>query len=292
MAQLHFKDRGMTGFFDRHRNISLLAALCIFSFSIFALSARQKNHLTPLEQGALAALAPFQKVLNWGADKVFDAWDGYILLFKVRQENELLRQRLKQMTMENHMLSEKLLEYGRMEQLFNAAHHQMAGLTLARVIGRDSSGFARLITIDKGASDGIKEKMPVLTHQGLVGRIIRVSRNAAKVMLITDVRSAVDALSQDSRDGMVAAGANSQMLTVRYLKVDSGAKEGEKVVSSGLGGIYPKGLVIGLLAGITREKEDLFVTARITPLASLDRLEEVLVMKEFLPLNLERENQE
>jgi rod shape-determining protein MreC len=269
----------MAGFLSKHRNIPLLAGLFAFAFILFALSARNINHLAPLERVAVTAVAPFQRALAWTWSRAAESWDNYIGLVDVRGENVRLRRKIDALILDNAGLTERMTQFERIERLISFPQLDSTTYEVVRVVARDTSGLARLITIDEGSSQGLADNMTVITHRGLVGRIIRTSPSVSRVLLITDVRSAVDALAQESRDGMVASGANGAILSVRYLMADAKAKNGDRVVSSGLGGIYPKGLLIGILRDVKREKEDLFATARIIPLADLDRLEEVLVIK-------------
>ena len=257
----------------------MLAGLFVASLLLFALSARGKNHLTPLERAAVSAIAPFQNALVWTVDNMGGVWSGYVALVGVRQENELLRKKLDNLALDNAELREQLARYERMEKLLDYAPLEKAPYELARVVGKDTSGLTRLITIDKGSEHGLEENMTAMTHMGLVGRVIRTAPRYSKVMLITDVRSAVDALAQRTRDGMIAAGTNGAWLSVRYLKAGAQAADGDMVISSGLGGIFPKGLPIGALRSVKSEKDELFATASIVPMADLNRLEEVLVIK-------------
>ena len=288
MAPLFFagapiSDRHMSGFLSRYRNVTILSTLVVVSFFLFYLSARKENHMTPMQKGAVAIMAPFQKALTAVVDWASEGWNDYIYLVGVKKENIELKERINHLEMENARLNENLGQYARIERLLGANQEQIGPVEVARVVARDTSGLVRLVTLDKGSSHGLALSMPVVTHRGLVGRIIQTTASVSKVLLITDVRSAVDGLAQMSRDGLVASGANSHDLVVRYLRADAKVSEGDQVVSSGLGGVYPKGLLIGSLYDIHREKEELFVTARISPHADLERLEEVLVLKGFAP---------
>ncbi|MDH5511094.1 MAG: rod shape-determining protein MreC [Nitrospinota bacterium] len=273
----------MSGFFTRFKGASLLVALFTLSIFLFYLSARKSDRLTPLQTAVITIMSPFQKSLTWVVDYTSGAWKGYIYLVGVNKENEALKKRINDLEMNNFSLKERLGQYERIERLLGANPKDTGPVEVARVVARDTSGLVRMVTLDKGSDHGLAQNMPVVTHRGLVGRIILTSGGASKVLLITDVRSAVDGLAQKSRDGLVVSGSNSHDLYVRYLRADAKVADGDQVVSSGLGGVYPKGLLIGSLYDIQREKEDLFVTARITPHADLERLEEVLVLKGFIP---------
>jgi rod shape-determining protein MreC len=123
--------------------------------------------------------------------------------------------------------------------------------------------------------------MPVVTHRGLVGRVVRVSYASSKVLLITDIRSAVDCVVQETRDSLVAIGQSSRELEVKYLNVDAKVTKDDRVISSGLGRVFPKGLLIGSLSNIGKVGDSLFLKAKLSPSVDLARIEEVLIIRKF-----------
>lgn len=269
----------MGGFFRRYQNLLILAALIVLTLSILLSNLREKSSLNAIERVSIAVLSPFQDMVGWGAAHAFLAWENYLHLVDVKKENRRLGRSLDRLAFENALLTERLKHFGRLESLLSFPKVSMIPFEAARIIGRDTLGRVKLLIINKGSGDGLKENMPVITHRGLVGRVVRVSGSAAKVLIITDVRSAVDAVVQETRDQLVASGANSPTLEVRYLSVGSDVTEGERVVSSGLGGVFPKGLLVGVLANIKKEGDSLFLSARLEPAVDLNKIEEVLVLK-------------
>ena len=238
-----------------------------------------------MEKTAITVLAPFQEFVDYGADKIYTVWGNYVNLIGVKDQNQRLRQRVGILAFENSLLVEQFKHYERLDQILSFPRLDMIPYETAQIIGRDTTGRVRLLFIKKGGEDGLEENMPVITHRGLVGRTIRVAPFASKVLVISDVRSAVDAIIQETRDNLVVAGSNTSTLEVRYLKkAESDVKIGDRVISSGLGGIYPKGLLVGIIKSIDSVGDSLFLSARLEPTADLARIEEVLVLNAKTPV--------
>lgn len=269
----------MNGSFRRRQDIIILLVLLVITLSILLTNLREKSSLNFIEKAIVGALAPFQDAVGWTAARASMVWDDYIHLVNVRQENKELKLRARRLAFENSLLVEKLKFYRRLDKLLTFPMLDTTRFEAARVIGRDTTDRVKLITINKGEKNGVGKDMPVVTHRGLVGRVISSSWGAAKVLLITDVRSAIDGIMQKSRDSVVIVGANSPLLEAKYLAVGADVKDGDRVISSGLGGVFPKGLVIGELTNVRIQRDSLFLSARLEPMADLNKLEEVLVLK-------------
>jgi rod shape-determining protein MreC len=157
----------------------------------------------------------------------------------------------------------------------------------ASVIARDPSNLRQEVAIDRGKDDGIKVGMPVVTEgRALVGTVTKLEGDHAWVTLVTDVDSAVSSSTLESNAAGVVSGGYNRKLTMEFVSQDAPVKEGDTVVTSGLGGTYPKGLVIGKVTGIAGSRQEVFQKVTVEPLASLARVEIVLVMTSFVPLKL------
>lgn len=277
----------MRHFFQRYLNFFILSLLFIGSISLLSSNITQTRQLSFPERILLEVMAPFQKVINYTITGIIQTWDNYIDLIHTRQENRLLKQEVDQLIFENNRLIEKNLLFRRLESLLTFSSVENVRLELAQVIGKDFTPWNQLVIIGKGSADGLRTDMSVATHQGLVGRIVFVSDHTGKVLLITDIRSAVDALIQRTRDSCVVVGYSPTLCNVKYLGVNAEVKVGDRIISSGLGGLFPKGLAIGIISEIQKKKEDgLFQEVQVKPSANLSKLEEVLVlMDKFQPVD-------
>lgn len=156
----------------------------------------------------------------------------------------------------------------------------------ADVIGRDESPFLRFVILNKGTNDGIRADMPVVNERGLVGLVAEVTSNAAKVLLITDASSAVNARLQTSRQEGVVVGQLTGEMRMQYINLEVEVKPGEAVLTSGLGGKFPPDILIGHVVSVRKRTYDLFQEADIAPAADPSRLEIVLIITNYQPPNL------
>jgi rod shape-determining protein MreC len=156
----------------------------------------------------------------------------------------------------------------------------------ADVIGRDPSPFLHYIIINLGSNDGILSGMPVVTHQGLIGRVDAVIADAARIQLITDPTSAVNIRLQSSNVEALLNGSVTGDLTLDLIPQDVVIQEGDVVLTSGLGGSYPPDLIIGQIINIRKREADLFQLASVQPIVDFSRLEMVLVITNFRPVNI------
>ena len=193
----------------------------------------------------------------------------------LRHDNDVLRQQVR-------ALSETGRENLRLLQLLNLKEHTIYRNVTARVIGRDASNWWKSIQIDRGINDGIRNDMPVLNADGLIGKTISVSRGEARVLLLVDPNCKVSALLQDSREPGVVSGREAAFrarCVMTYVNRDTKIKPGEVVITSGLGGIFPKGILIGTVTHSQINKQTgMYQDVDIAPAADFQRLEEVSVI--------------
>ena len=157
----------------------------------------------------------------------------------------------------------------------------------ATVIGRDPSPFLRYVILNIGSNDGIHRGMPVVTEQGLVGRVDAVIADAARIQLITDPLSAVNVRLQNSEVEAVLSGSITGDLSLNLIPQDVTLEDGDLVLTSGLGGGYPTDLIIGQVINIRKREADLFQQASVQPVVDFSRLSIVLVITNFRPVNIE-----
>jgi rod shape-determining protein MreC len=198
---------------------------------------------------------------------------------ELHAENEALRRQA-------NAFAEIGRENLRLRQLLNlkepAAFHTIG----ARVLGRDASNWWKSIQIDRGAQDGIHTNMPVINADGLVGKIIAVTRGEARVLLLTDPNCKVSALLQDSREPGIVSGSEKALgiephCLMTFVDRKARVKNGETVITSGLGGIFPKGIPIGAAARVRLNPQTgMYQDVDVRPAVDFHRLEEVEVIIE------------
>ncbi len=156
----------------------------------------------------------------------------------------------------------------------------------AAVIGRDPSPFLHYVIINRGSNDGILRGMPVVTEQGLVGRVDAVIADAARVQLITDPASSVNVRLQNAEEEASLVGSVTGNVVLELIPQDANVDTGDLVLTSGLGGGYPPDLIIGQVVNIRSREYDLFQQATIQPVVDFNRLQIVLVIVNFKPVDI------
>lgn len=268
-----------SGFLHKGRGLWILIAILVFSFLLLTYEVRFTAGQSSLPKRLIvAAAAPFLQAVHFLTSSVSDIWHHYLDLREVRQENQALRQELERMKREEIFLREAQRENERLHRLLRLRESLPPVSVVARVIGKDPGNWFRSILVDKGWRDGVKKNAAVLCPQGLVGRTIEVMPDWARVQLITDPNFAAGALLEQSRVGGLLVGEVGPYCRLRFLPQDSEIKIGDLVLTSGLGGLNPKGIPIGMVTAVYKKPNSLFQEAEVEPRVDLFRLEEVLIL--------------
>jgi rod shape-determining protein MreC len=156
----------------------------------------------------------------------------------------------------------------------------------ATVIGRDPSPFVQYVIINRGSDDGLRRGMPVVTQQGLVGRVAAVTSGAARVQLITDPASSINVRLEPSRAQAVVLGDLTGELSLDMIPQSAEVKVGDLILTSGLGGNYPSDILIGQVTGVRQIETDLFQHASVQPVVDFSKLEIVLIITNFRPVEI------
>ena len=267
----------MTVFFE-HRPKWVPYIFILLSLILLSLSIGKGQEWNPAEKLIAEIAAPFQKLFVGTVSITRNIWTNYFSLVETRQENLLLKKELDLLKIENSRYQELLLANQRLQKLLNFRENTDEPVLPARVVGWDSSGLFKSIILDKGERDGLRINMPVVNAEGAVGRVVSVSPNYAQVLLITDQNSAVDGLVQRSRGRGMVKGMGSGECYFDYVIKTCDIKEGDTIVTSGLGRIFPKGLYLGKVKRINDSPNKLFKDVRVTPAVDFSKLEEVLIV--------------
>jgi len=209
-------------------------------------------------------------------DFVSGIWENYIYLINARQENAALRAKVSALEVRIMALGEARGENDRLRAMlrFKRAYPDLP-LVPAEVLGQDISLVFKTLVLDKGSIDGFYRDMPIIKPGGIVGRVIAVTPHTAQVLLITDVNSAVPAVIESSRVKGIVKGRGDGNLSLEYVKSDENVKMGDLVVSSGLGGIFPRGITIGTVRSIRRPSHKMFAEILLKPGVEIGQIEEV-----------------
>ena len=225
---------------------------------------------------AVSAITPMEKGLVQFQGDASDLWHNYFYLRGVRQENRQLRDQIEELQLEEVRLKQDADQAHRLQSLLGFKEQFIAKTLAAQVIGSSGSEQSRTVYIDKGSRDGVQLDMAVISATGVVGKVINVFRSTSQVLLINDQQSGVGTILEQSRLQGVLKGKSSGELVIDKIMADEEVKMGDRVLTSGGDQIFPKGLIIGTVDRIEKGPE--FLQVMVKPSASLNRLEEVLVI--------------
>ncbi len=265
-------------FLKKYKILILIAGSIVAILMMISYNLKYGSDKSILRKIVMEAAAPVQSALNGSIKNVKDAWLRYILLVGLEQENRKLKKK-------NNELKEMLISYQeshqeaqRLKKLLSITDNSPHRFVAARVIGREQAALSRTVLINKGSSDGLKNGMPVIAHPGLIGRLIDVSWNVSRVLLFIDENSNIDAIVQRNRTQGIVSGAGSRGMILKYVSKTQDVQEGDVIISSGMGGVFPKGWLIGRVMHVDRKDAGLFLKIDIAPFVDLSKLEEILVL--------------
>lgn len=253
--------------------IGLLVALVLFSLNV-----PRNREANFIERGVMNLFAPVLKPFAHASGVVENIWDGYISLVNVRRENVRLHAAIKELNSRLTAGEEALLENQRLENLLDMKESIKPPTVGAIVVGEDVSSWFRTLVIDSGSSSGLKVGMAVVAAEGVVGQVVKVAASTSRVLLLTDHASGIAATIQRSRARGVVKGKGEGLCSLEFTTREEDVKVGDLVVTSGIGGVFMKGLPIGEVTMVKRGQYGIFQTVTIRPSVNIAHLEEVLVV--------------
>ena len=264
----------------RYRNLIVLVGVLFAQVLGLAVQVKrttdgESTHLIRI--WAVGAVTPLEKALGWVQTSTGNVWHNYFYLRGVRAENRELKQEIERMRLEQARITQDADQARRLQALLAFKEQFISQTMAAQVIGSSGSEQSRSVYIDKGEHDGIKTDMAVITKDGVVGKVLRVFRSTALVLLIDDQSSGVGAILDKTRLQGILRGTPAGEVVLEKVMSDENVPVGENVLTSGGDGIFPKGLPVGKVTKVV-PGSDLFLNIRVRPAADLNRLEEVLVV--------------
>jgi rod shape-determining protein MreC len=257
-----------------------LAALALLAIASDRRSLARVAREPGLVPGILIEIAaPVQRALSLPVEAVRGGFGRYVALLDVRAENEQLRARVAALEEENLQFREALLESGRLQVIAEMREGYEVEMRPAQVVGQDVTPWFHSVLVDRGRSDGVRAGMPVVNESGVVGLVTATSRHAGRTMLLLDAQSALDGIVQRSRARGIVRGDGSERLTLEFFVRGDDVQVGDVVVTSGFGGVYPKGLRVGEVVAVNAEPNAFAHRATLRPAVDFGRLEQVFVMQ-------------
>ena len=263
----------------RYRTPLLLVLALLLVISALSLGLKRSRIVTRVEGVMVTAASPGLQALEYLGRSARWLWLGYFDLVGARQENRQLRQTLEEYRQKEVRYQEAQQALTRLEGLLELKRQVALPVIGARVIAYDPSLWSRCALIDQGKAQGVKNGLPVLAPEGIVGRVVEAYPQYAKVMLIVDLKSGADAMVQRSRVRGILQGKGGNRCSLDFVPKNADVQVEDLVLASGLGGIYPKGLVFGKVSQANKKNPGVFQEIEVTPTVDLSTLEEVLVTK-------------
>lgn len=273
----HEGPEAMQAFVGRHRAFLVLVAVMLAQLLLLSVQITRSHNVRLIQVWTVAVFEPFDRSLHWVTSSTRQTWRNYAGLWNAQQENKQLRQELTTAQGRLQELSEQAAETESLRELLELKKTIPFQTVAAEVIAASPGERAKAVFIDKGLDVGLALDLAVITPAGIVGKIIAVFPRTSQVLLITDPSSGVGCMLEKSRVQGVLKGTGKSLPGLHYILNTHPVTVGEKVLTSGLDQIYPRGLVVGTV--VETRPANVYRSITVRPAAPLDRLEAVLVIR-------------
>lgn len=273
----------MAGIPSRHRSLVLLCGVVLLQVLLLAVQIKRDSQGRLIRVWTVGAVSPFEKAGAHGIGSVRGMWNHYFALQNASRDNERLKSENDALKLQITQLRSKAAEADRLAALLKFRQtNTNVPMVSARVIAGSADSASQTVYLDRGARDGIRTDMGVITPDGVVGKVIASYKDTSQVLLLTDRDSGVGAKLADSGLQSPVGGTGEPLLSMKYIPTDDEVATGERVVTSGMDRIFPKDLPVGTITDIKAGYP--FKLIRVRPAANLQRLEEVFVLLTQKPL--------
>lgn len=279
----------MTASRNRQLYIGLILALILLGFAL-----DRMGYMGPIRNFLQLAITPLQSEISTTAQELSGYVESSADVRALQAQNKELEGLVNQLMVDNVRLKEVERENESLRQLLNYSRNNPqftyeTTSVIGRSIGIDPTNLLYFVYVDAGARNGVAQGMPVITDRGLVGRVTAVGPNSAQVLMLIDPASAVNAIIQNSRVTGVVKGNIDGTVSLERIPPAEKVNPGDIVLTSGLGGNFPDKLVIGQVTEVTQRDQDMFQSARIRPTVDFGKLETMMIITSFEPVDFETE---
>ena len=265
--------------FLRKNQIPLSSCFCLLlSFYILTVSARGQLKNEPVGALLMWVLRPLQIVAQGTANGFIVIQENYLTMSGFKAENERLRKRIQSLEVERQRLLEAEATHRKLQTLLDFRAQLPGKPVTASIIANSASSWFQGCILDKGSADGVEKDMAVVTPLGIVGKVVSVTARSAKVILLTDANSGIDVLVQRTRSRGIVSGSLDSGTVLKYMKRSEDVQVGDRLITSGLDGVFPKGLLAGTVIKVTKQSLGLFQSVEVLPAVQSALVEEVLVV--------------
>jgi rod shape-determining protein MreC len=236
------------------------------------------NETTLFHQLVTEVISPVQEGLASSKKSLTFLWENYLLIVNTSKENNVLKKQISRLESDLTTMEEVRKENLRLKRLLSYSDEMSHQRVMAQVVGWDSANEFKVIRLNKGKNHGIKVMAPVITDHGLVGYVYRVTDNYSDVLTILDQNNRVDVMIERTRTHGIVEGVFNFKCALKYIMRNEPVEVGDKLITAGVGGIYPKGIKVGMITDITKENFGMTLSIEVIPSVDFDKLEEVLVL--------------
>lgn len=262
----------------KYRHALELSACLMVGAALLSAQRQDPASFAWIERLAMAVASPVERTVVGGTRAVHHFWHRHFELAKLADENRALRTQIDALQAEAYRTAQVEAENQRLARLLHfAPANTDLPMVVAQVIGREESRWYQAVDLNRGITDGVHSGLAVITNHGVVGVVERAAANHCRVRLVTDAAASLPVLLDPQREKCILVG-EGVACRLKYLESDVAVARGDAVITSGYGGIFPKGLLVGHIRAITdRGSDALFQAVEVEPAVDMSRLEEVFV---------------
>ncbi len=264
---------------NKKKGLITLIVLLVLSLIMLSIQIKGKEKATLLSNVVDTAVYPLQYAIEKSGRFIKGSWNHYIYLINAHEENQKLKKKVREYESKISKLEEYGIENKRLKKMLDFKQSVSGTMVPARVVGKDFSSWFKTISIDRGRKHGITNGLAVVTPSGIVGHIVSASSYTSRVLLITDPNSGVAVINQRNRTQGVVSGGSGSICRLKFISRNTQVQMKDLFISSGLGGIFPKGLTVGKVIRISENKKELFQSIDILPAVVFSKLEEVFIIE-------------
>jgi rod shape-determining protein MreC len=264
-------------FLKRYKTVITALVLIVITLVMLSYSLKQPAEGI-IRKIVVEISASLEFAINTSLSGIHNLWKRYLFLVGLENENRRLKEQNAQLLGELIKYREGYLEAERLKIILNLKKDIPYPAIGAQVINITQTSLFKTIMINRGTSHGLKNGLPVISSKGIVGRIVEMSWHASRVLLAIDVNSNIDVSIQRTRAQGILQGGGSKACSLKYILKSEDVQKGDLVISSGLGGIFPKELQLGVVTKVDKGRSGLFQKIDVAPSVDFNKLEEVLVL--------------